>query len=125
MPERDPMTFESRLADAFDRYVAAAPVDVDALSLAAVVATGSRRAGPMFGRPRPRTVRLALVLGLLAVAAFGAALMAGALLRAQPGPLGGGGRLMVFSNGTAHVLDVDGTVVVSRSVATRSGGCPS
>ena len=34
MAERDPMTFETRLADAFEQYVAAgAPVDVDARTI--------------------------------------------------------------------------------------------
>ncbi|HEY3335450.1 MAG TPA: hypothetical protein VGK16_09480 [Candidatus Limnocylindrales bacterium] len=121
MPERDPMTFETRLADAFGRYVVAAPVDVDARTLAAVAAADApRRYRGKWGF----APRWAIALGLLAALALGGALVAGALLRAQPGPLGGGGRLMVFTRGTAIVLGADGSMQGSRSVETRGGSCP-
>ena len=37
MPERDPMTFETRLADAFDRYTAAAPTELASRDLVHLV----------------------------------------------------------------------------------------
>ena len=43
---RDPMTFEARLADAFDRYVAPVDVDVDARALSSTIAAAGRRARP-------------------------------------------------------------------------------
>ena len=39
----DPMTFEARLAEAYDRYADGADADVAALDLAAAIPTGSRR----------------------------------------------------------------------------------
>jgi hypothetical protein len=124
MHERDPLTFETRLADAFERYVVAAPVDVDSRTLVALVATdAARHRRPTFG-PLAISPRWAIVLAMLAALAVGAALVAGALLRSQPGPLGGGGNLLVFSGGTATVFDTAGTVLTRRFVETRVGGCP-
>ena len=126
----DPMTFEARLAEAFDRYGVAAPTAVDSRALAATLlgARPSRLAWPVIPWPRATGLRLALVLGLLALASAAALLVAGGLLRPDPAPLGGG-RILVWlqsgpGGGMAHLLGVDGIETASRSFESRSGGCP-
>lgn len=86
----DPLSFESRLADAFDRYLAGAPVEVNPRSLVAALAAASAPRRPLFplptlaGRPRWGTV---LVVALLLVAlAVSGALLVGRLLEQRPGP---------------------------------------
>ncbi|HEX5826196.1 MAG TPA: hypothetical protein VFY23_01635 [Candidatus Limnocylindrales bacterium] len=118
---RDPATFEARLADAFDRYAASAPVDVDARTLAAAIARPRAR-GPIAARwaAAPRWV---VVLGLVAAGALGAALLAGALLRSEPGLLGGGGRIVViYPVGPSSLVTLDDDGADVREVALR--GCP-
>ncbi|MEO8273182.1 MAG: hypothetical protein ABI620_03880 [Chloroflexota bacterium] len=65
----DPLTFESRLSDSFDRYLAAAPVGIDARAMAAV-AGATRPARARRGAEASVAARLALagvVLGALVV----------------------------------------------------------
>ena len=126
----DPMTFEARLAEAFDRYGVAAPTAVDSRALAATLvgARPSRLAWPVIPWPRATGLRLALVLGLLALASAAALLVAGSLPRPDPAPLGGG-RILVWlpsgpGGGTAHLLGVDGIETASRGFESRGGGCP-
>ena len=126
----DPMTFEARLAEAFDRYGVAAPTAVDSRALAATLlgARPSRLAWHVIPWPRATGLRLALVLGLLALASAAALLVAGGLLRPDPAPLGGG-RILVWlqsgpGGGMAHLLGVDGIETASRSFESRSGDCP-
>jgi hypothetical protein len=75
----DQTTFDARLQDAFDRYLAAAPTAVDARSMAAATLAGSRvdprdrvwwRLGG-FGRLALASVVVAVALALLAVGAGG------------------------------------------------------
>lgn len=124
MTERDPMTFETRLTEAFAQYVAAAPVEVDARTMSALVADGAARPRIRIG---PGRYRLALVLGLLALATIGAALLAGAFLRSTPEPLGDGGRILAWlptgpGAGTAYLVGTDGTIRATRDAESRS--CP-
>ncbi len=126
MAERDPMSFEARLADAFDRYVTAgAPVAVDARTIGAALAGITRpspRATWVARTVRVRGVRLGLVLGLLALAAT-AALVAGSMLLRQAQPLGGGGRILVtYPSGPGWLFEIGGEGVHERKVALR--GCP-
>ena len=127
MPDHDALAFEARLADTFDRYVVAAPVDVDARTMAAAIAATTRATPRGAGWParsliRPRGVRLALVLGLLALVAA-AALIAGSLLLRTTQPLGGGGRILVtYPSGPGWLFQVGGDAIHERKVAV--GGCP-
>ena len=109
---RDPMPFETRLADAFERYTDAAPRHVDAATYAHAIALGARRGRLAMPRLAPRIggLRLAIVLGLLALASLVGFLFAGGFLAPAPTPLGGGGRIMAWlpSTGTAHLLNVEG-----------------
>lgn len=72
----DPMTFEARLADAFDRYLTGAPVEVDASALAATITAARPRSRFALRQPavRPRWATAVLVglliLALAAAAAF-------------------------------------------------------
>ena len=128
---RDPMTFEDRLTDAFAAYTAAAPLGVDPHALVAGLAGSGRTrrlALPTFNLARFGGVRLALVLGLLALASVAGLLFAGGLLRSDPAPLGGGGRSLVWlpsgvNAGTAHLLGADGVERASRAMESR--GCPT
>jgi hypothetical protein len=123
---RDPMTFEDRLTGAFAAYTAAAPLDVDPRALVAELAGGGRSrrlALPTFNFARFGGVRLALVLGLLALASVVGLLFAGGFLRPDGGPLGGGGRILV--TGPARpgtMLDIVDSGVRAREVPLS--GCP-
>ena len=81
----DPMTFEARLADAFERYVALAPTAANASAVAAAAADArqSRRAS---GQSSRRAVVLALAAALVVALIAGAALVIGHLLQAPPLP---------------------------------------
>ncbi|HEX5147497.1 MAG TPA: hypothetical protein VFW02_00350, partial [Candidatus Limnocylindrales bacterium] len=94
MPE--PTAFEARLADAFERYVAPAPVAVDARALAHEISTTTRRRPTLVERwasaleagapgPWPRL----LLIGLLLAAAVGASLVVASLLLQRPPKLYG------------------------------------
>jgi hypothetical protein len=124
MPERDRTAFEARLGDAFDRLVAPAPVEVDARVVAALAAQAPRRASRLAMGTRVLPLRGVMILGLITVLIAAAAIAAGAMLRRPPTPLGGGGNIMVFAKGSAHVFDTKGTVLATRAVATRFG-CPA
>jgi hypothetical protein len=68
----DPMTFESRLADAYGRYVSDAPVSVDPVALTASLAAPSPRRwqlAPGIFAVRPRWTIAVVALLLLALAA--------------------------------------------------------
>ena len=74
----DPMTFETRLANAFERYLADAPVEVDPITVAARVVSESPRRTfgwvPLMSTHR-RRLALALVVGLIALALTATALL--------------------------------------------------
>ena len=79
----DPMTFESRLADAYDRWASEMPTDVDAVGL--VRATRARDSG----RRRAwfaRRMRVALLLALLGALALAAALLVASRETDDPPP---------------------------------------
>jgi len=123
----DPTTFEARLADAFDRYVAPAPTAVNAAAVARAVAGGRGTTRPVTAS-RPewlRGLRLAMMLALLALAAALAILAAGALRRTPPGPLGGG--QIFVATGPFHagyIVKSDGTLTAVTAGTTRGGSCP-
>lgn len=85
---RDPVTFESRLADAIGRYADLAPVDVEPASMTLAVATESGpRLTVRWGAPFGRSwVAILVLIGLLAAAVVGAALVGAELLRSAPIP---------------------------------------
>jgi len=83
----DTMTFEARLDDAFERYLADAPVDVDAAAVAAHVASTDRdrRFGLFPGvSARRRQVAIALAVGLLVLAFAATALFLVGRLQHRP-----------------------------------------
>jgi hypothetical protein len=68
----DPMTFETRLAAAFERYLEGAPVDIDAASTAAVAVRNARARRGFFERLAdawwaPRNSRRAAALAVLGI----------------------------------------------------------
>jgi hypothetical protein len=72
--------FEAKLADALNRYAAAAPIDVDAVqvaTLAAAAHAGRSRGTLSWGRP----LRLAVLVALLLALVAGAILVIGAMQR--------------------------------------------
>src|SRR5580765_7035365 len=87
----DQLTFEARLQDAFDRYLAAAPTAVSAPALAAVVA-GARTRGRHAGRlgvswlPRFSLGLLIVAAAVVLVAALIVAGTGGLRFRAMQGP---------------------------------------
>jgi hypothetical protein len=117
------MTFEAALDDAFERYLADAPVDVDAVALAAHAAhaRGRRRfglvdrlagVGAEFG-PARRTLVVATI-ALLLLAVFATLLIVGSLVT-QPRP---GGDHLLFSNGSYECQNLIRFVV--RTAASSS-----
>ncbi len=123
---RDPMTFEDRLSDAFAAYTAGAPKDVDPRALVAELAGSGRTrrlALPTFNLARFGGVRLALVLGLLALASVAGLLFAGGFLRSDPAPLGADGRILVWLQGSGMHLLRDG-VEVPVTGPVVGAGCP-
>jgi hypothetical protein len=128
---RDPMTFEERLADAFDRYLEAAPTRADARTLAAGLARGERgraAGGRAFWLPRPGGLRLTLVLAALAFAGVAGLLAVGAFLTSRPAPADAG-RILAWiasadGKGDAYLVGVDGAVRASREFE-GSRGCPT
>jgi hypothetical protein len=128
---RDPMTFESRLADAFDRYVDPAPTDADARVLVAELSGGGparRGSHPRFAWPGIGGLRLAIVLGLLTLAALAALLLAGGAVVHEPPPEGGSGRILVYvpiaDTATAYLMTPDGTITATRELTTQRT-CPT
>lgn len=124
---RDPRSFDTRLEEAFDRYVAAgAPTDVDARALVAGLASAGAAphtrtlALPSFAG-WSRGMRLAALAAALALT-VAVGLLAGALLR--PAPLvGGGGRIFVgYPVGPSSLVTVTGDDVAVRTIEVR--GCP-
>ena len=117
---RDPMTFEDRLTDAFAAYTAAAPLGVDPHALVAGLAGSGRTprlALPTFNLARFGGVRLALVLGLLALASVAGLLFAvtrGPTLRHSAAVAVRSMAAFGVNAGTAHLLGADG---VERALA--------
>lgn len=72
---------------------------------------------------RVHSLRLAILLVLLAFASAAALLVAGSLLRSGPVPLGGGGRILVtYPVGPGTLLTIEDTSVHARPVDVS--GCP-
>jgi hypothetical protein len=83
----DVMNFEAKLADAFERYFADAPLEVDAAVVTAKVAAADRgRRVGWFGwlSPRQRQVALAFAVGLLVLALAATALVLIGRLQERP-----------------------------------------
>lgn len=121
----DPLSFEARLENAFDRYGAAAPTSVDSRVLAAALAREGQRRLSWPARPWMRVgyLRFSIVLGLLAFASAAALLVAGSIQPPGPLPLNGGGRILVsYPVGPGALLTIDGASVSSRLVDVS--GCP-
>ena len=124
----DQTPFEGRLTDAYARYVAAAPVEVDARMVAATVATGS--AGRPLGWSNVitpgRRVGVLLAVGLVALLLAAAAILVGSRLIERPPT----GALLVYAmNDDIYLADQDGAH--PRKVAdgvpwtSGAGGGPS
>ena len=124
----DQTPFEARLTDAYARYVAAAPVEVDPRMVAAAVSTG--RAGRPIGWPAVltpgRRFGVLIALGLLALLLAAAAILVGSRLAEHP-PIRG---LFAYAlNDDIYLADQDGTR--PRKVAdgvpwtSGAGGGPS
>ena len=88
----DRSDFEARIATAFAAYADRAPVEVDARSLAAVIARGSRRRGWSFPTTRASWLVVGTVLALLLM---GAAIVVGAYLLRPRTTLSGGGPMII------------------------------
>jgi Tol biopolymer transport system component len=88
----DRSAFEARLAIAFTAYADRAPVEVDAVSLTAVIAHGRRRRGWSLLTARASWLVVGTVLALLLM---GAAIVVGAYLLRPRTILGGGGPLII------------------------------
>ena len=103
----DQTPFEARLADAYVRYVAAAPVEVDARMVAATVATDS--AGRALGWPNvmtpDRRVGALLAVGLVALLLAATAISVGSRLTEHPLT---GGQLVYAMNDDIYLADQDG-----------------
>jgi Tol biopolymer transport system component len=117
---RDPMTFEARLADAFDRYVEPVDVAVDARALTASIAatqTGERSSLRSLLRQNRRAIQLALVATLLLILLF-AALQAGRRPPAPPFGVAGNGSIAWGDGGDILVGDPFGSSEPRRLEAT-------
>lgn len=76
----DPLTFEARLADAYARYMAEAPIEFDAVAIArGAIETRPRVAPSGLGLAVGRSMRLVLIAVLLVAAAVAVAVLAGRL----------------------------------------------
>ncbi len=123
----DQTPFEARLADAYARYVAAAPVEVDPRMVAATVATGS--AGRPLGWPNVitpgRLVGVLVAVGLVALLLSAAAILVGSRLIEHP-PIRG---LLAYElDGDIFLADQDGAhprKVADGVPRTDAGGGPS
>ncbi|MEO8230497.1 MAG: hypothetical protein ABI628_12150, partial [Chloroflexota bacterium] len=108
------MSFEARLADAFERYADLAPVAVEpSIAQLAVASAGPRRRAGMPGVLGRRTLVLA-VLALMLLAALAAALVVGSLINRHmglPGKFSDVGPSQIRYIAAAAGLD-DGRVVV-------------
>ena len=124
----DQTPFEARLANAYARYVAAAPVGVDPQMVAAAVSTGS--AGRLKGWPNVispgRRVAVLIAVGIVALLLAAAAILVGSRLIEHP-PTGG---LLAYGlNDDIYLADQDGAR--PRKVAdgvpwtNEAGGGPS
>src|SRR5262245_552046 len=94
-------TFEAQFAEAYGRYLAGAPVEVDAVQMAATAASASRTGladrlfRPAWAPRFDRRLALLAAVALLAIALVATALLIGTHVD-QP-PLGG--RTLIFTNG--------------------------
>jgi Tol biopolymer transport system component len=103
----DQTPFEARLTDAYARYVAAAPVEVDSRMVAATAATGS--AGRPLGWSNVitpgRRVGVLIAVGVVALLLAAAAILVGSRLIERP-PTGG---LLAYAiNDDIYLADQDG-----------------
>ncbi len=116
MPE--PPTFEARLADAFDRYVAPAPVEVDTRALARSVVAGAAGRRWQASDLAPTGRRLLLLAAALLVASLAAIVVGGRLVDPPPPPTPFRGELLPAGSliqpriGAALVPLQDGRVLV-------------
>jgi Tol biopolymer transport system component len=124
----DQSPFEARLTDAYARYVAPVPVEVDARAVAAMV-TADSAARPLGWRgvtvPSRRTWVL-LAIGLLAVTLAAAALLAGSRPARH---LASGGLLVYVLDSDIYLADDDGSnprkVADGVAWSNGEGGGPS
>ena len=122
---RDPSTFETRLAEAFDLYASGAPIQVDSAALAVGLANRQPRRrlfGLDWSSPSMRLVLVAALLG----ATLAAALL-GAGMKPNERPLDATSeRLMVWlptgDGGAMYLFDSSGEL--RWSGRRQSGGCP-
>lgn len=145
---RNPSTFESRLVDAFEQLASDAPLEVDSRALAAGVARRPqvrRSRWLVIPRPETPTSRLVLIAAVLALIALVGLAISGAFRLTTPPftsdnaptppvtssiiPSADGTRILVWlpvsdTQGTATLLNADGTVVARATMSTRGGGCP-
>jgi Tol biopolymer transport system component len=124
----DQTPFEARLADAYARYVAAAPVDVDPRMVAAAASTSSagRPLGWLKVTTSPRRVGVLLAVGLVALLLAAAAILVGSRLTEHP-PIRG---LLAYAmNDDIYLADQDGThprrVAEGVAWSNDAGGGPS
>jgi Tol biopolymer transport system component len=124
------MRFEDRLHDAFGRYVAAAPVDVDASHVAAAAAIAARAARHGASLPWMRSnvrpaLRIAFVV-LVLLALVVAALIAGS--RRQVVPTGDpslDGPIAVYAGSAYYSIALDGRPTRMPIDAATDTGCPT
>lgn len=113
----DPLTFETRLADAYERYLAVAPVEVDAVTLAASVvgATQRRRWLPTLpAGPRRRVVIVGVAALLLLATVATVLLVVGQLVDRPRVP-------WVYRNEVISASDLPTPRAFSRLVTLEDG----
>jgi len=123
----DPTRFEERLSDAYARYVAVAPVEVDGRVVASTLATGrgTRLVGWPGIAPR-RRVGVLLAVGLVAALVVATAVIVGSHLTIHPPA---GGQLAYSLNDDIYLAEWDGAnprrVADGVPWSNDAGGGPS